>query len=225
MAFDPWIATSTQFNPPGTLVGALRGNLAPDAYSAFNDGTYAQQWNKTRLLSLEVNRTWWGSDVAKAFWGARYIHFQDDFRLSMANIFGEQGFHSIQGRNQMFGVHAGMEVLYDIGYRLSFSYGCKLGGYANFARNTITHINNGALRGFGGIEDTQLSWSAEFGIWSRYKLSANVRFRAGYELFSLFSIYDAESMYSPSFGTVMPRIQSRGDAVFHGPSIGFEVYR
>ena len=229
MGFDPWIATSTQTNAAGTLVGALyplrTNNLPPNAYSAFQNGTYAQQWNKTRLYSLAFNRTWWGSDVVKAFVGGRYIQFQDDFRLSMANINGEQGFHSIQGRNQMFGVHTGMEVLYDIGYRLSFSYAWKLGGYANAARNTVTHINNGQLRGFGGIEKTDFAWSAEFGVWSRYKITPNVRFRAGYEMFSLFNVYDSESLYSPRFGNTMPNLQNQGDAIFHGPSFGFEIYR
>ena len=229
MGFDPWIATSTQTNAAGTLVGALyplrTNNLPPSAYSAFQNGTYAQQWNKTRLYSLAFNRTWWGSDVVKAFVGGRYIQFQDDFRLSMANINGEQGFHSIQGRNQMFGVHTGMEVLYDIGYRLSFSYAWKLGGYANAARNTVTHINNGQLRGFGGIEKTDFAWSAEFGVWSRYKITPNVRLRAGYEMFSLFNVYDSESLYSPRFGNTMPNLQNQGDAIFHGPSFGFEIYR
>lgn len=229
MGFDPWIATSTQTNAAGSLVGALyplsANNLPPSAYSAFQNGTYAQQWNKTRLYSLAFNKTWWGSDVVKAFVGGRYINFQDDFRLSMANINGEQGYHSIQGRNQMFGVHTGMEVLYDIGYRLSFSYAWKLGGYANAARNTVTHINDGQLRGFGGIEKTDFAWSAEFGVWGRYKISPNIRLRAGYELFSLFNVYDSESLYSTRFGNRMPNLENQGDAIFHGPSMGFEIYR
>lgn len=229
MGFDPWIATSTQTNAAGTLIGAVypltTNNLPNDAYSAFRNGTYAQQWHKTDLYSFEANRTWWGSDVVKAFIGARYIHFQEDFRLSMANLSGQQGYHLIQGKNQMFGVHTGMEVLYDIGYRLSFSYAWKLGGYANAARNTVSHVNNGNLRGFGGIEKTDFAWSAEFGVWSRYKITPNIRLRAGYELFSLFNVYDTESLYSPRFGNRMPNLENQGDALFHGPSFGFEFYR
>jgi len=209
----------------GAVYPLTVNNLPNDAYSAFRNGTYAQQWHKTDLYSFEANRTWWGSDVVKAFFGARYIHFQEDFRLSMANLSGQQGYHLIRGKNQLFGVHTGMEVLYDIGYRLSFSYAWKLGGYANASRNTVSHINDGNLRGFGGIEKTDFAWSAEFGVWSRYKITPNLRLRAGYELFSLFNVYDTESLYSPRFGNRMPNLENQGDALFHGPSFGFEFYR
>ncbi len=229
MQLDPLITSSTQATQSPALIGALfplsQNNLPNDAFTAFRNGTYAQQWHKTQLHSLEVNRTWWGSDVAKAFWGLRYIDFQDDFRLSMANAAGESGYHQIRGENQLFGAQGGMEILYDIGYRLSFSYGAKIGGYANAASNTVQHINAGAIRGFNNVEQTEFAWNAEFGIWGRYKLTPNIRFRAGYEVFALFNIYDAESMFSPRLGNVAPLIENSGDALFHGPSVGFEIYR
>jgi hypothetical protein len=229
MQFDPWIATTAQTNSAASLIGVVGGasatNLPPDAFTAFRDGTYAEQFHKSSLYSLELNRTWWGSDVAKAFFGFRYIQFEDEFRLSMANAFGEQGYHSLDIKNQMVGFHGGMEVLYDIGYRLSFSYGAKLGLFANVYENVYTHINDGAIRGFNYIDKTEFSWNAEFGMWARYKVTPNIRLRAGYEVFGLFDVYDAESTFSTSVSSQGLRLLNDGNAIFHGPAIGFEIYR
>lgn len=229
MQFNPLFSVSTQFNPPGTLFGALfgnaAGNLPANAFTAFRNGTYAQQFHKTDLHSAEVNRTWWGSDVAKAFIGARYIHFDDEFRLSMANTTGQQGFHSISTTNNMFGLHAGGEILYDIGYRLSFSFGAKLGGYINFSDGDLSHVNAGAVRVFGSDEDTDFAWSGELGMWARYKLSPNVRLRAGYEGFALFDVKDVEAAFSTIVTSGSGRSYPDGNALFHGPSIGIEIYR
>jgi len=229
MQLDPLLAVSTQTDG-GTLFGALfgnatTGNLPANAFTAFRNGTYAQQFHKSELRSAEINRTWWGSDVAKAFIGARYINFEDEFRLSMANTAGQQGYHLIDTSNNMFGLHVGGEILYDIGYRLSFSFGGKLGGYANFNEGNLTHINNGAVRAFGSDSDTDFAWSGEVGTWARYKLTPNVRLRLGYEIFGLFDVKDVESAFNPIVQSTTGRSSPNGDATFHGPSFGFEIYR
>ena len=228
MQFDPWLAVSNQFNGAGSLVGTLfgsQGGFAPATFSAFQGSTFIEQFHKTDLHSFELNKTWWGSDVAKAFIGARYIHFDNEFHLSSANVLGQQGIYTLDATNNMFGLHIGGELLYDIGYRLSFSVHGKLGGYANFYDGRAGLLNNGTQFLFNSREDTDFAYSAEIGATARYKLSRNARLRIGYDVMALLDIRDVQSTFStvvtPTTGTVF----NEGDAGFHGASIGFEIYR
>ncbi len=228
LQFDPWLAVSNA-TAPGTLTGALfgdaTGDLPPGAFTAFQNGTFQEQFQKTDLHSLELNRTWWGSDVVKTFIGARYIHFDDEFHLSSVGIGGAQGIHSIDTTNNLVGLHIGGEVLYDIGYRLSYSIAGKAGGYANFHRGRKFHFNNGTT--FVNTEDDETDFSASFeiGAFLRYKLTPNVRLRAGYEAFALIDVFDVESNFNPLVQSTSGQSFNQGDAFFHGPTVGFEIYR
>jgi hypothetical protein len=228
MQFDPWLSVNNHFTASGTLFGAVfpsAGGLAPAAFTAFRDGTFMEQFHKTDLNAAEVNKTYWGADVAKAFIGLRYIHFDDEFRLAAANRFGERGLHRIDATNNMIGLHVGGEMLYDIGYRLSFSVSGKLGGYANFMRGAVGHLNDGTTYINASRADTEFSSSGEIGAFARLKLGPRSRLRIGYELMALWNVIDVESNFStvvlPSAGQTL----FDGDAFFHGVTAGFEVFR
>lgn len=228
MQFDPWLSVNNHFTASGTLFGAVfpsAGGLDPAAFTAFRNGTFMEQFHKTDLNAAEINKTYWGADVAKAFIGLRYIHFDDEFRLAAANRFGERGLHRIDATNNMVGLHVGGEMLYDIGYRLSFSVSGKLGGYANFMRGAVGHVNDGTTYINASRADTEFSSSGEIGAFARLKLGPRSRLRFGYELMALWNVIDVESNFStvvlPSAGQVL----FDGDAFFHGVTAGFEVFR
>lgn len=228
MQFDPWLSVNSQFSGSGSLFGAVfpsAGGLPASAFTAFRDGTYMQQFHKTDLMGAEINKTYWGADVAKAFLGLRYIHFDDEFRLASANLFGEQGLHRVDATNNMFGLHLGGEMLYDIGYRLSFSLSGKLGGYANFNRGGVGHLNAGTTHINASRSETDFSSSGEIGAFARLKIGPRSRLRVGYEAMALWNVLDVESNFRtvvlPSAGQVF----NDGDAFFHGVTAGFEIFR
>ena len=230
MQLDTLLAVGQANDPGGSLVGglvgnALTGDLPADAFTSFRNANFARQFHRTKLLSGELNRTWWGSDVAKAFIGARYIRFEDEFDLTTTNTSGEFGTHRLDVSNDLFGLQIGGEIQYDIGYRLSFSVGAKLGGYINSTDGDLVHVNNSAVRAFGSDSDTEFAWSGELGIWARYKLTPNVRLRAGYEGLGLFEVLEVESSFSSVVDSNSGNSFEDGTAIFHGPSVGIEFYR
>lgn len=228
MQFDPWIAVNSQSNAAGQLFGAVftsPNGLPVTAVSAFRNSTFLEQFHKTDLHGLEINKTYWGADVAKAFLGARYIYFDDEFHLSSANTLGQQGIHNIDTTNNMFGVHIGGEVLYDIGYRLSFSASGKVGGYANFNKGRVGLLNNNTIHVSASRNDTDFSASAEIGVFARLKLGPRARLRAGYEAMTLINVYEVESNYSTVVLPTAGQNFNDGDAFFHGLTMGFEIFR
>ncbi len=228
MGFDPWLSVTNETNPPGTLLGAIFGSVDgfPDStFSAFRNATFLEQFQKTDLHSLEFNQTWWGSDVAKAFLGGRFIYFDDEFRLSSQNILGEVGIHTINTTNNMFGIHIGSEVLYDIGYRLSFSVAGKLGVYANFWEGRTALLNNNTIWINATRRSTDWGGSAELGAFARYKLGPRSRLRFGYQIMGLANVYDTESNFNPVVLPTAGQQYNDGGAFFHGASFGLEIFR
>ena len=65
--------------------------------------------------SLEFNRVTYGWDVIKSFGGFRIIYLDDDYQTTTTNIFGETGDFELAAINNLFGVHIGGEIFYDIG--------------------------------------------------------------------------------------------------------------
>ncbi len=232
MMMDPWISASEQRNPPGTLFGAVFPSAQGFSlfnYTAFRNANFMEQFQKSDLHSFELNRTWWGADVAKAFLGARYIYFDDEFHLSSSNIFGERGIHTLDHTNLLFGLHAGGEVIYDIGYRLSFSAAGKLGGYANFIRNEFGYLNVGNVGGTFSLnrvsEDTEFAASLDLGVYARYRIGPRARIRAGYEAMVLVNVNTAEANFTTIIDPTSGVNFNDDSATFHGATIGVEIYR
>ncbi len=227
MGFDPWIETSTQYNPPATLFGAIFPDASgfPDAsYSSFRSATFMEQFHKTDLNSVEVNKTWWGADVAKVFIGGRFVYFQDKFHLSSANAFGEQGIYKLRGTNNLAGVHAGSQAIYDIGRRAAFSVGGKLGVYANFARGEVQLINSSSLVHFRQTDNTDFSATMDLSATLHMRLGNQARFRIGYDAFVITSAVTAEQNYTTIVSPASVVVFNES-VVLHGLAIGFEIYR
>ena len=228
MTVDPWIAVTTQTD----AAARLRGNfIAANGFplaniSAFQNATFLEQFQKTDLHSLELQKTWWGWDVVKTHLGWRYIHFDDEFRLSSANNLGQTGFYFLDTTNNMFGPELGAELFYDIGYRLSFSFKAKIGGYVNFRRGRTAIVNDGFVVLNRNDNDTDLSASLEAGAIAHYQITRRIRARVGYEALALYEVATTKE----NFGNVVTpqtgvNIAGSDSAFFHGLSAGIEIFR
>lgn len=230
--FDAFLANTIQRDPPGRLRGQLFGTTTgfnSDAFfSSFRNVQYLEQTQKTKLHSLEANRVWFGWDVAKFFYGVRYIKFDDDFRLISQNFANPPQFgqYEIDIDNNLFGLHIGGELFYDVGYRLSFSFKAKLGAYLNFVDGDTLFINNGTVNLANGDEDVTDSYTYELGINAHYQLMPRLRIVGGYELFGLEDVATTErnfdTIITPLAGTFY---RDDDDAIFHGFNVGIEIYR
>ncbi len=226
--FDPWIAVTQERDAGGRLFGNLAssGGFASSSLSSFRNATFLEQFQKTDFYSGEFNHTYWGWDVVKSFIGFRYMYFDDEYRLSSANALGEQGYYFLDTTNYLFGPHVGWEMFYDIGYRLSFSFSTKLGGFANVNRGRTAILNDGDVVLNSAGEDTSLAASAEIGFHGHYQILPRVRARFGYDVLGLWGVATTEDNFTQTITpTTGLAYENDDDAIFHGVFVGVEFYR
>lgn len=228
MGFDPWLAVTEQFDAGGGLFGNLGavGGFNPANLSAFDNATYLEQFQRSDLHSSEISQTYWGWDVVKTSLGVRFLSFDDFFRLSSANTVGEQGFYTLDLENTMIGMQSGMELFYDIGYRLSFSMVSKIAVYANRYEGQTTIVNDGVTVLNNSDEETDFGASAEFGLHGHYQILPRVRARFGYDLLGLWEVATTSQNFNPAVSPGTGTLYfNDDDAIFHGVFVGVEFYR
>jgi hypothetical protein len=226
--FDPWIAVTGERDATGRLQGNLvaASGFSSSSLSAFRNATFLEQLQKTKLFSGEINRTYWGWDVVKNTIGVRYIYFDDEYRLSSANVLGQQGWYFLDNTNYLFGPQMGSELFYDVGYRLSFSFAAKIGGYFNVNRGRTAILNNGSVPLNASDKDTDFSASAEVGFHGHYQLLPRVRARFGYDVLGLWGVAtNADNFTRVITPTTGRNYEHDDDAFFHGVFGGIEIYR
>lgn len=204
--------------------------------SAFRSGsslgyvvTQQNERKETTLHSLEFNRVKWGWDVIKTFVGLRYIYVDDEYEMFSRGTDGvteQTGTFQMDALNNMFGPHIGGELFYDIGYRVSTSLVAKAGGYVNVNRVDTNLVNNGTQFLDVRDENVTIAGSLELGLIGHYQLSRQARFRFGYNLLWLGEVASVSDNFSPIL-TPLTGTDSgdSDDMLFHGISLGFEVYR
>ncbi|HMO92450.1 MAG TPA: hypothetical protein PKD64_09650 [Pirellulaceae bacterium] len=229
MGFDSFLANTTQFNGAGLLFGNLQGTpfgLSEAFFTSFRNNTFLDQVQKSQLFSVESNNIWFGWDVAKLFWGFRYISFEDDFRLTGSNIGGQTGLYDLRLDNHLYGLHIGGELFHDVGYRLSFSIRAKLGAYINNSRGSTLFVNNGNTVVANAARETDISYSVELGLYAHYQLLPRLRAVGGFDLFRLYDVATTAGNFSPITTTLTGTAYSLDDdATFTGYSVGIEWYR
>ena len=194
--------------------------------TAFNDVVQLNESKETELHTLEFNRVKWGWDVIKTFVGMRYIYVDDQYQMFTENLGGETGSFQMGAMNHMIGPHIGGELFYDIGYRFSYSFFGKAGGYVNFNEVDTVLINNGARHIDAEDTNVTISGSLEFGLIGHYQLSRQARFRVGYNVLWLGEVASVSDNFSPVVSPFTGTDTSDSDDMFfHGVSFGLEVYR
>lgn len=228
LGVDPWIAITRETDAGGGLQANLVAGpgFAASSLSAFNNATFLEQVQKTDLQSVEFNKTCWGWDVVKTTLGARFILFDDELRLSSANTLGEQGFYNLDIENRMVGPQFGIELFYDVGYRLSFSMVSKIGAYANLHEGQTSIVNDGTTELNNIDEETSFSASGELGLHWHYQLLPRTRLRFGYDVIGLFDVATTADNFNPTITPSTGLIyQDDDNAVFQGVFAGIEFYR
>ena len=223
----------SQFVPFGGLVG--------DNVLSFFNATEQSQSAETYFHSLEFNRVKWGWDVIKSYIGFRYIYVDDEYTLFSQSLGlaagsivpAESGFFQVAATNHLIGPHLGGELFYDVGYRWSLSGVSRLGAYLNI--NTFdTHLVNDGVE-FIDAEDTNttISFTYEIGVNAKFRLTRQSHFRVGYNILFFDNLATASDNLlnipaaggipiSPTLGSTTTDEES---VLFHGLSLGFEVYR
>ena len=210
------------------------------AAGGFFNATSQTQEKSSQLFSAEYNRINWGWDVLKTFVGVRYIYFDDSFSLfSSDGTAAGNGFLTQDSVNNLFGIHGGGELFYDVGFRTSASLTAKFGGYVNAANVDTNVFNAGAQVLNQETDDGAIASTIEIGAMSHFQLSPQSRFRLGYDIFLLWGAFTVEnniprdtfaSSFQTSFATLDSstgtNLNTSNEPVFlHGLSFGFEIFR
>lgn len=216
----------TRVDPAGRLSAlfassALFGALA----DPFFDAELQQERIRTRMHSLEFNRVKWGWDVMKMFVGFRYINMADEYSM-FSQSGADVGTFRLRTNNDLFGVHIGEELFYDVGYRLSMSGGLKLGVYGNSNRIRTNAISNGTEFINSQSRNGTFSTTVDANLTFHYQINRRARLRAGYEALLLDRVVTAADntpgFLSPFTGTGNG---NRDTVIFHGFAAGLEFYR
>ena len=232
--FQPTGLAQSQFVPTG---GLNFGNL-----ESFFNATEQSQSAETYFHSLEFNRVKWGWDVIKSYFGFRYIYVDDEYTLFSQSLGlaggsptpAESGFFQLAATNHLIGPHIGGELYYDIGYRWSLSGVSRLGAYLNINTFDTNLVNDGTE--FINAEDTNttISFTYEIGVNAKYRLTRQAQFRIGYNILFFDNLATASDnlLNDPAFGGGIPVSPTLGSTttdeesvLFHGLSLGFEIYR
>ena len=236
--FQPTGLAQSQFVPTGGLTG---GNL-----QAFFNATEQSQSAETYFHSLEFNRVKWGWDVIKSYVGLRYIYVDDEYTLFSQSaslvdpvtgaiaVPAESGIFQLAATNHLIGPHIGGELYYDIGYRWSLSGVSRLGAYLNINTFDTNLVNDGTE--FINAEDTNttISFTYEIGVNAKFRLTRQAQFRVGYNILFFDNLATASDnlLNDPAFGGGIPVSPTLGSTttdeesvLFHGLSLGFEIYR
>ncbi len=194
--------------------------------SSFKNAVSQTEYKETQIHSFEYNRTTWGWDVVKSFVGLRYFYIDDQYMMTSLNNIGETGTFEMSTVNNLFGPHAGGELFYDVGYRLSYSLAGKAGVYANLNKVDTSLFNAGAQ--FMDVSDNSatVSTSLELNMLAHYQLSRSARLRLGYNFLWVGEVASVSDNFipvlSPTAGT---NSSDDDDMLFHGASFGLEIFR
>jgi hypothetical protein len=178
------------------------------------------------VLALQPSGRWVRYDNASKiysfFGGLRFMSANDGvtYTSQAANPF-TRGVYIVQTHNDMVGLQLGMEVVEKY-TTWNWGFRGKIGGLTNFADrfSDITTINGIANRS-QNIEDENLVFLAEGGLFVAYQVRPNLSLRASYDALYLTGI--AQAPRNLSLQPAFPKFNVNGDAIYQGGSVGFEM--
>lgn len=201
------------------------GGFGAAQLDAFFDAEQTNQSLITQLHSLQFNRVRHSWDVARSHYGFRYIYLEDDYRYTSQSG-ADTGAFTVGAVNHLFGPEVGLDLLYDVGRRVSWSGFGKLGGYAAINTVDTTLVHNGtrflANRDGGG----NFAASLDLGLNAHLHVTQNSRLRAGYNAMWLWGVASATENYpavlTPTTGL---NVDDSDSVFFHGLNFGIEIFR
>jgi hypothetical protein len=226
--FTPFESTTRQLSPAGAIDARFlpSGGFGATQTSSFYNAVDTSQTLTTQFHSFEFARARFGWDVVKSSMGLRYMWFEDEYRLDTINNVGDVGIFRLNANNHLIGPDMGLELLYDVGRRISFSGRAKAGAYLDIYRHQTNLVNNGVQYIGNENNATSVAASLELGANAYLRLGQNVRLRGGYDALWLYNVLSVSDNYP---GLVTPVTgfdpDDSSNASLHGASFGIEFYR
>ena len=207
-----------------TAVGA--GNLSPRFVgvgidtSAFQNGNFHQQLERSQFQSFEALMKSWGWDVIAVSFGTRYIRIDEQLAFSSVNNVGDVGLLNVGTSNDLFGAQLGLDMFYRID-RWSLDSTLKGGLFLNLAEANTFLSNAGAVGINNSVRHAEFASIIQGGTYARYHITPRLSFRAGYEFWWVYGLGLANEQFggriSPNTGN---RIDANGDIFYHGSTVG-----
>ncbi len=222
-----WDRAAAAFDPGGGLDSILQAGtpLAPAAVSAFdNPVTASAQLYTNEYWSIEGNRTMTGWDVARLLVGVRYLEW--DERYAFFSTDGvDNGFFGSRTDNKLFGIQAGLDLMYPISRNGYTDFRSRAGGFINFAESDVLLINAGTVHINNGDDRRRVAGVFELGAGLRYYFGQTLAIRGGVELWYLSGIAKANNQFT---NVVSPTVTGRrtfakSDVLVTGLTFGAEL--
>jgi len=180
-------------------------------------------------IALQPNGSWVRHGTASALQtfviGARYIKMNEEFKyLSEFFESDDTGFLNVCTGNDMFGLHAGLEI--SEAYT-NWSWGARgrFGGLYNLAdRNSFLRVvTNGDVlkQREQKVTKNNLAAVVEAGLAAQYQLRTNLVARVSYDAMYITGIASAPE--NLGLAPEWPNFEVTGDVLYHGLSVGFEM--
>ncbi|MHC2066935.1 hypothetical protein ACYFX5_05660 [Bremerella sp. T1] len=233
-----WASTQS-VTGSGNLFSAFSGfGVDPVGGYAETDNSDLQMFSTSnRFDSFELNMRrfftspggWWHS----GWWvGFRYVRVDDD---AVYNTVGSGGSleYTVDADNDMFGVQFGMDSALRLTNRWTLSMFGEIGVYGNRANQDSTIVLNGGANTFEeSAASRRASMVVEGGFMSTFKVIPRGTLRAGYQVVYIDGIalgsdsFNFETGGASTLGTALAGrsafVNDNGNAVYHGPTVGFE---
>jgi hypothetical protein len=194
--------------------------------SPFFGAVQQDEFKRTEFYAAELNRTKWAWDVVKASYGLRAFYIDDEYATVLINSVGDIGTYDIRTRNICVGPHIGSEWFYDIGYRFSFSYFGKLGGFVNWNRveNEVTQV--GVALSDSRDDNVTVGSYAELGFIGHFQITRRLRARFGYNVLYIDQVAGVSDNQPVVLNSqTLVNSSDSGQMSYSGVSIGLEFYR
>ena len=166
-----------------------------DFVAPFNNAQFHDQLYESTYYSGEANRTLVGWDVVKVLLGARYIRIEEDYLFSTIGTGplpgGASGALGSSTENNLFGLQAGLDMVYPVARYASTDFRLRGGVYANIAESDVQLFNQGAVVLRNASDDVDVAGVFELGGGFRYQLGEALTLRAGGEFWYLTGIATA----------------------------------
>ncbi len=233
-------ASSQSVMGNGDLYSPFSGfgtNPAGTGYAETDQGSLQIFSTSNRFDSFELNmrrfftsaNCWWQS----SWWvGMRYVRVDDD---AVYNTLGQSGdlAYTIDADNDLFGAQFGMDTALRLTTRWTLSMFGEIGVYGNRATQDSTiAINNAATVVQETAASRRASMVLEAGFLSTFKIVPRGTLRAGYQIVYIDGIALGSDSFNFQTGGAAPLgtalagrqafINDNGNAVYHGPTVGFE---
>jgi len=233
-------ASSQSVTGPGDLYSPFSGfgvNPAGTGYAETGQGSLQIFSTSNRFDSFELNmkrfftsaNCWWQS----SWWvGIRYVRVDDD---AVYNTLGSSGNldYTLDADNDLFGAQFGLDTALRLTTRWTLSLFGEVGVYGNRATYDSTIALNDAATVLQETASSRRgSMVVEGGFLSTFKIVPRGTLRAGYQIVYIDGIALASDSFNFETGGVMPlgtalsgrqtSINDNGNALYHGPTVGFE---